>query len=421
MSLPASQTIFRESGVVKGGWFVVVLLCVAGGLNYLDRTMITTMRTSVVEFIPMSDTRFGLLTSVFLWVYGFFSPFAGFLADRFSRSRVIIVSLLAWSAVTFLTACTENFGQLIATRVLLGISQACYIPASLALIADYHRTTTRSFATGIHEAGIFVGSSLGFAGGWIAEKHQWNTAFIVFGLAGIVYAIVLAVFLRDVLHDNPDRQFTKTGNEVNFYTGIKNLFKNGSFLLLLAFWGLLGIVGWLVMGWLPTFYKENFNLSQGMAGFYATGYLYPASVAGLLLGGFLADRWSRTNRLSRIYVPVIGLCIAAPCIFIASSTSILPLAVFFFMVYAVTRVFGDANMMPVLCMVADARYRATGYGVLNFFSCMIGGIGLFAGGVLRDSDVNLDRMYQFSAIVILVCAVLLFMVKPGQSAGSEMK
>jgi MFS family permease len=170
--------------MIKGGWLIVVLLCVAGGLNYLDRTMITTMRTSVVEAIPMSDTRFGLLTSVFLWIYGFFSPFAGFLADRFTRRRVITISILAWSVVTFLTACTENLGQLLATRVLLCISQACYIPASLALIADYHRTTTRSFATGVHEAGIFSGSSMGFAGGWIAEKHQRNTAFIVFGLAG---------------------------------------------------------------------------------------------------------------------------------------------------------------------------------------------------------------------------------------------
>ena len=88
--------------------------------------------------------------------------------------------------------------------------------------------------------------------------------------------------------------------------------------------------------------------------------LYPASIAGLLLGGYFADRWSKTKQLARIYVPVIGLCIAAPCIFMASYTSILSLAIFFFMIYAITRVFSDANMMPILCMVADPRYRATG-------------------------------------------------------------
>ena len=93
----------------------------------------------------MSDAQFGLLTSVFLWVYGLFSPLAGFLADRFSRSRVIFISLLLWSTVTWLTGYSTTFGQLLASRVLMGITEACYIPASLALIVDYHRGTTRSF------------------------------------------------------------------------------------------------------------------------------------------------------------------------------------------------------------------------------------------------------------------------------------
>jgi hypothetical protein len=63
-------------------------------------------------------------------------------------------------------------------------------------------------------------------------------------------------------------------------------------------------------------------------------------------------------------------------------------------------------------MVADPRYRATGYGILNFFSTIIGGIALYAGGVLRDSDIDLSRMYQFAAFTMVVCALLLFMIKP---------
>src|SRR5688500_18217454 len=131
-------------------WFVVGLLCVVGCLNYLDRNMIMTMRKSLVEAIPMTDAQFGLLTSVFLWVYGILSPLAGFLADRFSRSRVIIVSLFVWSAVTWLTSYATTFEGLLIARALMGISEACYIPAALALITDYHRGSTRSFATGVH-------------------------------------------------------------------------------------------------------------------------------------------------------------------------------------------------------------------------------------------------------------------------------
>src|ERR1044071_7631915 len=94
-------------------WFMVGLLCVVGALNYLDRNMILTMRKSIVEAVPMTDAQFGLLTSIFLWVYGLLSPVAGFLADRFSRGRVIVLSLFVWSPVTWLTAHATTFqGQI---------------------------------------------------------------------------------------------------------------------------------------------------------------------------------------------------------------------------------------------------------------------------------------------------------------------
>src|SRR6186713_2134477 len=109
-------------------WLMVGLLWVVGGLNYLDRVIITTMRGSLTEAIPMTDAQFGLLTSVFLWVYGLLSPFAGFIADKFNRSRVIIVSLIVWSGVTWLTSHASTFNELLLTRALMGVSEACYIP-----------------------------------------------------------------------------------------------------------------------------------------------------------------------------------------------------------------------------------------------------------------------------------------------------
>ncbi len=419
MSISTSAALTPESKLPKGAWLVVVLLFFIGALNYLDRMMITTMRSSILDAMPMSDAQFGLLTSAFLWTYGILSPLAGFLADKFNRSRVVFGSLLVWSVVTWLTAYSQTFEQLLITRILMGISEACYIPAALALIADYHRNSTRSLATGIHMAGIMVGSSLGFMGGLLAENHTWNFVFIFFGIVGILYSLVIALFLRDPPKNRYHAVIEEAENKINFFTGIGDLFKRGSFLLMLGYWSLLGIVTWLVVGWLPTYYKEHFNLSQGIAGLYATGYLYSASIIGLLFGGFLADRWNRTNRLARIYVPAIGLCISAPCIFFASGTSVLPFAIIAFMLYAVTRAFGDSNMMPMLCMVVDPRYRATGYGVLNFFCTIIGGLALYAGGVLRDSHIELSKMYQFAALIMIVCAILLFMVKPKPKSDKE--
>lgn len=394
-------------------WLFVGLLSVVGCLNYLDRTMITTMRSSIVRDLPMTEAQFGLLTSVFLWVYGLLSPFAGYLADKFSRSKVIIISLFVWSLVTWATGQAKSFEQLLLARALMGISEACYIPAALALIVDYHRGTTRSLATGIHMGGIMAGQSLGFIGGWIAEKNGWSASFSVLGFTGICYAFLLVFILKDKRQAIDEQVLSNNSKlHVSFQDGVVRLIKNGSFLKVLCYWSLLGVVSWLVMGWLPTYYKEHFKLSQTIAGIYATGYLYPASLVGVIVGGYWADRWTRNNPYAPILVPIVGLCIGAPFIFMASSTSILPIAILMFMVYAFTRAFGDANMMPILCLVSDPRYRATGYGILSMFSCIVGGIALYAGGYLRDANVDLSTIYQFAALTMLLCASILYWAKP---------
>ena len=397
---------FSEGRPALYAWLVVVMLCLVGCLNYLDRMMITTMRSSIVAAIPMSETQFGLLTSVFLWVYGLLSPVAGFLADRFSRSKVIIISLLVWSLVTWLTSQAVTFQQLLATRALMGISEACYIPAALALIMDYHPEKTKSLATGIHMGGVMFGQSLGFIGGWLAENHSWNFAFKVFGGFGIVYAMVLALTLRD-----SQSAIQKSTGGINkpagFAGAIRKLFRTRSYLFAILYWGLISIVGWLVVAWLPTYFKEHFALSQSMAGVYSTGYFHSASLAGVLLGGFLADRWSRHNPRARVLVPLYGLLIGAPAIFLASNTAVLSVAIGCFMLYALTRTFTDANMMPILSMIVDARYRATAYGILNMFSCIVGGLGIYAGGMLRDADVALSVMFKVAAGLMLVCVVVL--------------
>ena len=410
MSNEPSVTIASEAKLVSGAWLVVALLFFVGSLNYLDRIIITTMRSSLIESIPMTDVQFGLLTSVFLWVYGILSPLAGFLADRFNRSFVIIGSLFVWSSVTWLTAYATTFEQLLVTRALMGISEACYIPAALALIADYHRGTTRSLANSINLAGVMAGSSLGFLGGWIAENHDWTIAFIILGAIGVVYSFVLLFFLKD-----PKDRIVETsdtpGARLSFLEAMKDLFGQRAFILMLIFWGLMGMVVWLIVGWLPTYYKEQFNLSQSAAGLYATGYLYPASFAGLLAGGLLADRWSRTNPRARILIPVIGLLIAAPFVFLASYVSVIWIAILCFVVYAFTRMFIDANMMPVLCTIVDPRFRATGYGILNLVSCIVGGVGIYLGGALRDADIDLSIIFQTASIIMIFCAILFYKVR----------
>lgn len=393
-------------------WLLVAMLCVVGCLNYLDRMMITTMRSSIIAEIPMSEAQFGLLTSVFLWIYGFASPFAGYLADKFNRSKVIIGSLFIWSLVTWLTSQASNFEELLLARALMGISEACYIPAALALIVDYHPGNTKSTATGLHIGGVYIGQSLGFIGGWIAETHSWHYAFHIFGIIGVIYAIILIFLLKDKQETAASEEKNVANSTVNIWDAFKSLFKNYAFNMVLFIWGLAGAVSWMVNGWLPTYYKEKFNLTQTEAGVYSTVYFFTAMLLGVILGGALADLWSKRNKNARILLPAIGFLIAVPGVVIASYTDLIWVTVIGFVLYAFTRPFIDANMMPILERIIDKRYLATGYGILNFCSCIIGGIGIYAAGALRDAQIDLSTVFQVAALTMIVCAVALFSLVP---------
>ena len=408
MASSSDNTDFRP---LPKAWLIVGLLWVVGCLNYLDRVMLNTMHDSLLAAIPMREDDFGSLTMVFLWVYGVLSPLGGWAADRFSRSKVILISLIVWSLVTFATSFAQTYWQLLATRALMGISEACYIPAALALIADYHRGSTRSLATGIHMSGIYAGMALGGMGGWMAEQHGWSSSFFTFGLFGVGYALVLGMLLRDVPqshHANADLE------PVHPVQAMRALGSSAGFWIIALHWGLLGFAGWAFVTWMPTFLREHFDLSQTKAGFTATAYMQVAAFCGVLTGGAWADRWSRTSLLGRVRVPLIALALASPFVFMTSRTDALWFAILCLIAFGFARGCSDSNMMPILCQVAEPRHRATGYGVLNFFSCCIGGVASYLGGWLKERHVDLSFIFSGSGILVLLCALLLLLVKPSR-------
>ena len=153
-------------------WLVVALLVPVALLNYLDRQMLAAMKFSVMRDIPDigSEANWGKILAFFKWTYAFLSPVGGYLADRFSRRHVIAGSLFVWSAVTWATAHAATFPQLLVTRAVMGVSEAFYIPAALALIADYHLGPTRSRAVGMHQMGIYAGVIIGGFSGYAADR-----------------------------------------------------------------------------------------------------------------------------------------------------------------------------------------------------------------------------------------------------------
>jgi MFS family permease len=393
----------------KRAWATVAMLWFVACFFYITRIMLTTMRGSVVGAIPMSDAQFGLLTSAFLWPYGLLSPLAGFLSDRLSRSRVIVLSMFAWSAITWITSYAKTFEQLLAMRVLTGVSEACYLPASLALIADYHRGPTRSFATGLYLTGVTTGGALGGLVGWMAQQHSWSYAFRFIGGTGVIYSALLILVLRD-----SPREFSEPGAapKARFKVAVASLLDSGSFMLLLSSCALVGIVGWAVAGWMPTYMQEHFHLGQGAAGLSSVSYLNLTGSLGLLVGGVWADRWGRRHRRGYIFVAAIGLVLAAPSLLLVEKADILAMAMLGLTLFGLGTGFSDCNTMPILCQVVDPRYRATGYGMINFVATIAGGLAIYAVGALRDLQFETGRILGFAAVGLALCAGLLLLLRP---------
>jgi MFS transporter, Spinster family, sphingosine-1-phosphate transporter len=392
-------------------WAVVALLWPVAMLNYLDRQMLSTIRTSIRADIPSiaNDREFGTLMAVFMWVYAFLSPLGGFIADKFNRRWTVIGSLLVWSAVTWLTGHAQTYSQMLSFRALMGISEAFYIPAALALIADFHTGSTRAKAIGIHQSGIYAGLALGGIGGYIAQTSSWRNCFTWFGAAGVIYAIVLMLTLRDA---GQNKSASAEKKPVTVAETVRALWLQPAFWILVIYFTLPAIAGWVTKNWLPTFLSDTFNLKQGPAGLSATGYIQIASFVGVLLGGVIADWWMRKTNRGRIFTSALGVLLLVPALLGLGFSWSLGAAIAFMILFGIGWGFYDCNNMPILCQIARPEHRATGYGFMNFVSISVGAGATVMLGWMRDHGIKFSVAFAVSAAVALLSAGLILFIKP---------
>ena len=233
-------------------WALIGFLWAAYILNQADRQVVYTLFPALQQEFGFSDAVLGLTGALFLWVYGLCSPLSGILGDRWSKTHLIVGSLVLWSFFTVSSGLAPNGTFLLVCRALLGISESMYMPAAYALIANAHGPATRSKAVAIFATSQMVGVALGGSmSGYIAERLHWRASFWILGCAGLLFAIPLHRFFRTI-----PAQFetgaSKTPQPAGF-SSFFQLFRIPSLRIVTTFVAIATFGLYLVYTWLPTF------------------------------------------------------------------------------------------------------------------------------------------------------------------------
>lgn len=392
-------------------WLVVALLWVVALLNYMDRQMLSTMQDAMkFDIVELQKAEaFGALMAVFLWIYGIVSPFAGVVADRVSRKKLVVGSLFVWSAVTYLMGYASDFTQLYWLRALMGVSEALYIPSALSLIADWHEGKSRSLAIGIHMTGLYVGQAVGGFGATIAATFSWHSTFYWFGIIGIAYSVVLAL----LLHDKPKAAAAVAASpdpatlmkKESLWRGLSVVLSTWAFWVILIYFAVPSLPGWATKNWLPTLFADNLGLEMAQAGPMSTITIAASSFVGVLLGGVMSDKWVLRNIRGRIYTSAIGLGMTIPALILLGFGHSVVAVVGAGMLFGIGFGMFDANNMPILCQIISAKYRATAYGIMNM-------VGVFAGAAVTHllgkwtDGGNLGMGFAVLGGIVIVALVL---------------
>ncbi|MBM7405502.1 MFS family permease [Sphingomonas sp. JUb134] len=285
---------------------VLAMLLLVYSFNFLDRQILSILAMPVKADLKLSDSQLGMLGGLaFATLYCTLAIPLAMLADRTSRSWVITVSLAVWSGFTALCGTAQGFAQMFLFRVGLGVGEAGGVAPSYALIADTFPPGRRARALAIYGLGIPIGSAVGvLLGGAIAAAVEWRTAFVVMGVAGLLTAPVFRLLVRD-----PPR--TRTG-QAPLLPVFGMLARKPSFWLLSLGGAAGSTAGYGIAFWLPSLMMRSFGLDLAQTGRFVGALLLTGGVAGILLGGVIADRWGRRTRRAYALVPAIAYAAGVP-------------------------------------------------------------------------------------------------------------
>lgn len=399
-------------------WEVVALLWIAFFLNQADRQAFNIVLPQIQTLFGANDSTMGLIAMLFNVFYAITVPFAGFYADRLSRSRQIIVSTLIFSAATFFTGFANGLLLFIIFRCAgMGVGQGMFGPTYTGLIAQYHDSTTRARALSLHQTSSYIGViCCGVLAGYIADRLGWQYSFYILGGLGLVLTLVLMARLRDkTVTQAPQPQTARLRADApgkpSFKDSVAAFFKVPTAVCLLIAYtgGIFVITGYLT--WMPKLMKETFDLSTASAGFHSMFWANVAAFVGVMLGGTVNDRLvSRGKGADRLIVQTAGLILAVPCIvFMGLSHNIVVVCVAL-AGYGLFRGVFESGTYPVLYDVISSKFYSMSSAVMILFGFSIGALAPWILGIISD-NFGLSRGVALLGAVWAVVSIALILAR----------
>jgi MFS family permease len=359
-SAPTTQATdsSKQFSVAYRRWliFVMLLVCL---INYADRSVVGAVAEPLRRELGLTDLQLGLLSGLsFALLYSVLGiPFAR-LAERHSRVRIIAAATLAWSLMTVLCGTAANYVQLLLMRVGVGVGEAGFMAPASSLLGDHYRKDQRAFATSIMMLGVPFGALIGaMSGGMIAQSLGWRWAFIIMGIPGIFIALLVLLTLREpprgVVEGNVAEEVPPLGAVA------RQCFSNPTFRHVLI-GGTLGGFGLHGLGqFLGVYFVRVHHLPYGTAGMLYGLQTFASVGAGLLVGGWLANRLGRRDLRWYSLIPAIGMFACVPIYLAAFRATDLTVSLVLIILAGTSLVLHYGPGLAIVQNLATPRTRAS--------------------------------------------------------------
>ena len=369
-------------------WVVLMLVSIAYFLAQGTRLIYSAVLPQIKADFSASgvtDAQLGLISSVFTLVFGLAMPFAGLVADLFNRKRVLVFGAFLFAVGIFVSGFAAGLGMLfISYGIINSIGQSLMPPCNTSLISQYH-DETRGTAFSIYQTAIYVGIVVcSVVSGYLAQLGEggWRYAFWIFGAIAVLWAVVIAIFLKDTPQASSDK---KVGLD-SVKEALQAFLKKPSSLILMAGLGCYFFVTYAFKAWAPIFMIRSFpEMETTQAVFHGVFWFYLGAFFGVTLGGRLSDALKIRRPGIRFEVEFVGLALCIPFILMMAFVHSLPLMILTILMFGFATGVYDSNIYAALFDVINPRFRAVGTGLFGCGGCIVGAFGPAVMGFLNDA------------------------------------